>query len=205
MTHQVKIIGSVTSPFTRIVRVLCEELSIPYDFVITAPFGRLDSEQDAYIATFNPLMKVPALQDGDTLIFDSRIIANYLLARRENEMVQPRPGASLATENTLTVIYGVIDAGILSFMLKASYPGIDAERGYIKRCVERMRSGLAWISKQSTLGDRFGLPEIALMCGLEWFTKRNVIAWQEYPTLVRTHDAFAGRESLLKTAIPTAV
>jgi glutathione S-transferase len=200
-----KIIGSVTSPFTRIVRVLCEELALSYEFELTAPFGKLDRNKDEFVATFNPLMKVPALQDGDQLIFDSRVISAYLLKRNPTAAIQLPELDAINYENLLTVIYGVVDAGILSFMLKISYPGIDTTAGYISRCTARIDSGLAWLSAQPGLGEGFGLAEIALICGLDWFAKRNIVPWRRFGSLAQTYDEFSSRQSFLRTAIPDAI
>jgi len=200
-----KIIGSVTSPFTRIVRVLCEELKIPYDFQVTAPYSKLDADQDAFIALHNPLMKVPVLQDGNVSLIESRIIAEYLLSKYPNNIKDEWSENPIEKENILSAVLGVMDAGILSFSLRISNPGIDTDSGYILRCMNSMKSGLIWLNKQPTFGDNFGLPELVLICGLDWISKRDVIPWREYSQLTHIYEKYGERKSFQTTAIPESI
>ncbi|HVY13337.1 MAG TPA: glutathione S-transferase [Alphaproteobacteria bacterium] len=196
-----KIIGSVTSPFTRVVRVACEELALPYAFDITAPFGKMTPGQSAMLTKHNPLMKVPVLVDGSAIIPDSRSILRHLFKQHGGGFgagMEDTPEA----ESALTVIYGVMDAGILRFMLGKSHPEIRADAGYMARLVERLREGLGWLEKQPQLGQAFGVHEALLICGLEWFEKRGIYPWREFAGLVKLHAAHAERPSLVKTRIP---
>ncbi len=201
-----KIIGSLTSPFTRIVRTVCEELSIPYECEVTAFFKKLTKEQDDVIASHNPLMRVPILIDGETEILDSRMIVQYLL-KHKNGATDFRIAfpANIQEDNILTVIYGVIDPGILRFVLAATHSEIKADEGYMARSLVRIGRGLAWLDKQPGFGQSFGVPEAMLVCGLEWFTKRNVYDWSGFPHLVKIHAAYKDRPSLVKTRIPENV
>jgi glutathione S-transferase len=197
-----KIIGSVTSPFTRAVRVACEELGIPHEFETTPPFAKLTPGQEAIIRTHNPLMKVPILIDGDMEILDSRVIIQHLLKHPSGSgFAGPE---NIPQENILTVIYGILDAGILRFILKTSHAEIDADKGYMARSLGRVRDGLAWLEKQPDLGRTFGVAEALLLCALEWIHKRDICAWNDLPGLVRIHEKFRDRPSLVKTRIPDA-
>lgn len=198
-----KIIGSQTSPFTRITRIVCEELEIPYEFEITAAYGKLDESQDKFIRKYNPLMKVPILIDQDNVIVDSRVIIKYLLqnSSKNVEMRKDFPG-SLIEDNITTVILGVIDAGILRFMLKFSNPEINNNAGYMVRCREKIKYGLVWLDKQASIRKNFGVTEIALICGLEWLQKRNVYNWNEFKNLVQVYNKYYERPSFIKTRIP---
>lgn len=69
-----KLIGSLSSPFARKVRVVLAEKRIAYEFVIDAP-----SDPATRVPEFNPLGKIPVLvtEDGGKL-FDSPVIVEYL-------------------------------------------------------------------------------------------------------------------------------
>src|SRR3979490_2195932 len=106
-----KLIGSLASPYTRKVRIVLAEKKIDYDFEIDNPW-----KADARAARLNPLGKVPVLEldDGRTL-FDSRVIVGFLdnaspisrLVPAENrERVEARRWEALAD--------GVLDAGVLA-------------------------------------------------------------------------------------------
>ncbi len=204
------IIGSQTSPFVRMTRVVCEELGLEYDFTVTGGFGKQDRAAQELISRNNPLMKVPVLVDGELTIPDSRIMIGYFL--KKSSSTKPATGDFRASdplpmeeENWLTMIYGVIDAGVLRFMLQRQHPELEMDRGYMAKSLARMNRGLEWLEQQETLGETFGVPEAALLCGLEWFGKREVIDWQPYGKLVEIHRRFAERSSMVKTRIPESV
>ena len=201
-----KIIGSVTSPYTRLVRTVCDELGVAYELEVTPPFSKLTPEQEKRINSHNPLMRVPIFVDGDTEIMDSRIIVRYLLRRfvKDKGFGFGFP-ATPQDDNILTVILGVLDAGILRFVLKASHPEIADNAGYMSRSRARIKAGLEWLDGQTNLGQGFGVNEVALICGLEWFKKRNIFDWSGFASIVKTYDAYRDRPSLVKTRIPETV
>jgi len=69
-----KLVGSLTSPFVRKVRIVLSEKRIVYDFDVDIPW-----ESDTRVAEHNPLGKVPILiMDDGTTLYDSRVIVDYL-------------------------------------------------------------------------------------------------------------------------------
>lgn len=69
-----KLIGAVTSPYVRKVRVVLAEKKLDYEFVTEDVWSA-----DTRIAESNPLGKVPCLiMDGQEAMFDSRVIVEYL-------------------------------------------------------------------------------------------------------------------------------
>jgi glutathione S-transferase len=201
-----RLIGSVTSPYVRFVRVTLAELDVEHEFTVTGPFNKMGPEDERRIAAANPLMKVPVLETDNERIIDSRVIVGWLLARHA------RPGGfghgfpeSLQRENLLTVLYGVLDAGILRFILEGSHPEIDMNAGYMARSLERVQSGLDWLDRSKHLGAGFGPPEALLVCGLEWMRKRKVYDWSVHRRLIETHQRYSERESLVSTRIPDTI
>ncbi len=198
-----KIIGSQTSPFTRVVRIACEEMHLPYEMDVTPPFAKLNDEQNRLINSHNPLMKVPILIDGGEEIVDSRIILRYLMrGSGEGSDFTAHSPETPDYENLLSVIYGVTEAGILRFILKVSNPEVKMDSGYMARSLERMGHGLAWLDARSDLGHQFGFAEAMLIGSLEWFTKRSIYDWHKFSRVVKTYETYKERESLVKTRIP---
>jgi glutathione S-transferase len=71
-----KLIGSLSSPYVRKVRIVMAEKKLDYQFVEENVW-----ESDAILAS-NPLGKVPCLvMEGGEAVFDSRVIVEYLDAR----------------------------------------------------------------------------------------------------------------------------
>lgn len=205
MAEKLKIIGSVTSPFVRIVRVVCEELNAPYEMDVVLPFGKMSEEQNRRINENNPLMKVPILIDSGQNILDSRVIVTYLLrhysANKTTNFNTDFP-RNPQEDNIVSTIYGIADSGVLGFMTKNTHPEVNMDHGFMKRSNDRLEHGLAWLDKQDSMGKSFGVPEALLICVLEWFTKRRVCDWQKYSHLKAIHEKFHERPSLVKTRIP---
>ena len=75
-TPQMKLIGSLSSPYVRKVRVVMAEKKLDYQFELEDVWAR-----DDILAT-NPLGKVPVLVlEGGEAVFDSRVIVDYLDTR----------------------------------------------------------------------------------------------------------------------------
>jgi glutathione S-transferase len=174
---------------------------------VTPPYKQwiADKERDAFIRALNPLMKIPILVDNGFPIFDSRMIVGYLWDRRTSEPELRGPSGSVEEDNIITVIYGIIDAAVLTYVMGATHPETRKDTGYMSRSMERIAAGLEWLDQQETLGQSFGVPEIALICGLEWFKKRNVIAWDGYKHLAEVYKKYCDRASLVKTRIPESM
>ena len=69
----IKIYGVHGSPFVRKVFIALDFKGIPYEVVPQMPFAK-----DAQYLKISPLGKIPALQDGDLLLCDSKVICQYL-------------------------------------------------------------------------------------------------------------------------------
>ena len=69
-----KLIGAVTSPYVRKVRIVMAEKRIDFQFVLENPWDAATT-----VPEYNPLGKIPTLvmEDGGA-VFDSRVIVEYL-------------------------------------------------------------------------------------------------------------------------------
>ena len=203
-----KLIGSLTSPYTRAVRMLCIELSLTFEFEETPPFKNMTPEWDKQLKQTNPLFKVPILIDDDKYLVESRVILNYLAHIYRNSpnfdgRVLSTDINSYQKQNLISVLYGVLDAAALGFMMRASYPELDAEVGYLQRSFERIKGGMEWLESSGDFDDSFEIPEILLISLLQWFEKRDLLNWRNtYPKLTALHDQFKGRQSVISTMIP---
>jgi len=67
-----KLIGTVTSPYTRKVRVVLVEKRMECEFVTDSP-----NTPDSEVIRYNPLGKIPVLVlDDEHTIFDSRVLSS---------------------------------------------------------------------------------------------------------------------------------
>jgi glutathione S-transferase len=80
------------SPRTRSVRIywLLEELGVPYELE-TLAFTPETLKAPAYL-NVHPLGKLPAIQDGDLILFESGAILEYILEKYGNGRLAPAPG-----------------------------------------------------------------------------------------------------------------
>src|SRR5437879_3751507 len=172
-SSEMKLFGSLASPYTRKVRIVLAEKKIDYDFEIDNPW-----KPDAKAAKLNPLGKVPALllDDGRTL-FDSRVIVGFLdnaspiarLVPAENrERVEVRRWEALAD--------GVLDARVLA-RLENQREAKLRSAPWTERQMGKVRAGLAAMDselddKPWCVGNGYSLADIAVGVCLGWLDFR---------------------------------
>ena len=83
---------------SRVLRVLwcLEELGLPYE-LIELDLGRGDLKCPTYLK-LNPLGKMPTLQEGDLVLFESAAICNYLAAKCPDKGLTPTDGSPARAE-----------------------------------------------------------------------------------------------------------
>ena len=200
-----KLIGSMTSPYVRKVRVVMAEKKLDY---------RLQEDnvwaEDTAISASNPLGKVPCLvMEGGEAMFDSRVIVEYLDTLSPVGKLIPASGRERAEVKTWEALAdGVLDAGVLA-RLEATWAGRqDGERcqAWIDRQLGKVRAGLAAMSqglgeKPFCSGIHLSLSDIAVGSALGWLEFRfPQIAWRaDHPNLGRLMDKLMLRQSFIDT------
>jgi glutathione S-transferase len=198
-----KLIGTVTSPYVRKVRIVLHEKRIDYAFLLenlNAP--------DSTLSEFNPLGKVPCLvmEDGKTL-YDSSVIVDYLDTITPVGKLLPPGGRERAEVKCWEALAnGVMDASILALLETTQRPEKQQSKAWIERQLGKVHSGLKAMSTQ--LGDRswchgnaYSLADIAVGCTLGWLALRfSDINWQgEYENLARLFDRLSEKPSFQET------
>ena len=105
-----KLIGAVTSPYVRKVRIVMAEKKLDYQFVLE------DVWTSDTIVTSNPLGKVPCLiMEGGEAVFDSRVIVEYVDALSPVGKLIPGSGRERAEVRTWEALAdGLMDAALLA-------------------------------------------------------------------------------------------
>src|SRR5512145_524892 len=118
-----KLIGALTSPYVRKVRIVMAEKKLDYQFELE------DVWNADTILKANPLGKVPCLVlEGGEAVFDSRVIVEYLDTRSPLNRLIPESGRGRTEVRTWEALAdGVLDAAILA-RLEATWPGRGAEQ-----------------------------------------------------------------------------
>ena len=204
-----KLIGSLTSPYVRKVRVVLAEKKLDYNFVLEDVWG-----SDAILAS-NPLGKVPCLvMEGAEAVFDSRVIVEYVDTLSPVGKLIPSSGRERVEVRTWEALAdGMIDAAIAA-RLEATWAGrSEAQRSqaWIDRQQVRIAATLKSISqglgdKAYCVGTHFSLADIAVGCALGYLDFRfPQNDWRaEYPNIVRLADKLAARQSFIDTLPPSA-
>ena len=203
-----KLIGSLTSPYVRKVRVVMAEKKLDAQFVNEDVWGQDD------ILKSNPLGKVPCLVlDGGEAVFDSRVIVEYLDTLSPVGKLIPASGRERIEVKTWEALAdGVLDASILA-RLEATWSGraagercqawIDRQMSRVHAALKSMSQGLG--DKPWCNGTSFTLADVAVGCALGYLDFRfPAIDWRhDYPNLGRLHDKLAARQSFIDSAPPT--
>ena len=202
-----KLIGSVSSPYVRKVRIVMAEKKLDYQFSQEDVWG-----SDAILAS-NPLGKVPCLvMEGGEAVFDSRVIVEYLDARSPLARLIPEPNRERTEVRTWEALAdGILDALILA-RLEATWAGRTAEQrsqAWIDRQMKKVDASLAAISigvaaKPWCNGIHMTLADVAVGCALGYLDFRfPQVTWRaEYANLVRLADKLNSRQSFIDTAPP---
>src|SRR3954471_19385017 len=200
-----KLIGAISSPYVRKVRIVMAEKRLDYEFVLEDVWAA-----DSTIAQSNPLGKVPCLvMEGGEALFDSRVIVEYLDTLSPVGKLIPAMGRERAEVKTWEALAdGVLDALILA-RLENSWAGrskTQRSQAWIDRQLDKTHASLKAMSQG--LGDKpfcagiyLSLADVAVGCALGYLDFRfPEIDWHpSYPNLAKLHEKLAQRASFTET------
>ena len=187
------LVGSHPSPFVRSLRLFLYE-RISYDF---KSIDYLTPEDGAYLSRINPINKIPVLIHDGKIIFESRIIYQYL--KKEFLIYET---LSVEEENLLSVIYGAMDTTINLFMLRRFGNDIKADNNYFHRNHSRIKSTLSYITSELPRLSNWKYPAMLLYSYLDWANIREMIKLEELPELKKFHEKWENLASVQATLIP---
>lgn len=186
------LIGSVTSPYVRRLRILMKDLDL--DFKTTMIFDPL---QRAELKMITPILKIPVLQihtDGKTQnLYESRVIFNYLNKQHFKEEL------SLEEENLISIIDGINDSFVNLYMMKLAEMPIDEEKRFIKAQRERIAEGFSHLNSLWAHDRRWNYTAISLYCLIDWALFRELYDFRDMPVLMRFHQLHSDSEIVKAT------
>jgi glutathione S-transferase len=200
-----KLIGAITSPYVRKVRIMMVEKKLDYQFTTEDVWAA-----DTTIGTSNPLGKVPCLVlEGGEAVFDSRVIVEYLDTLSPVGKMIPPAGRERAEVKTWEALAdGLLDAAILA-RLESHWPGradgqhspawTDRQLGKVQACLKAISQGLG--DKPYCSGIHLSLSDIAVGCALGYLDFRfPQIGWRaDYPNLAKLQEKLMLRQSFIDT------
>lgn len=202
-----KLLGSLTSPYVRKVRIVMAEKKLDYQLVLE------DVWASDRILESNPLGKVPCLvMEGSEALFDSRVIVEYLDTLSPVGKLIPERGRERAEVRTWEALAdGLLDAAILA-RLELTWAGrgesersqawVDRQMGKIHAAVAAMGRGLA--DKPWCAGIHLTLADISVGCALGYLDFRfPQIDWRsDHANLARLGTKLFARPSFTDSAPP---
>lgn len=200
-----KLIGSISSPYVRKVRIVLAEKKLDCGFVTEDVWAAQTT-----ITESNPLGKVPCLiMEGGEAIYDSRVIVEYLDTLSPVGKLIPAVGRERAEVKTWEALAdGVLDAAILA-RLEATWAGrTNAQRspawterqlGKVRASVKAMGLGLG--DKPFCAGIYLSLADVAVGVALGYIDFRfPEIDWRtDNPNLLKLYDKLMLRPSFAET------
>ena len=199
-----KLVGSLTSPYVRKVRVILAERNIAHDFLEESAWN-----PGTTVPRYNPLNKVPALviERGETL-YDSAVIAEYLDGISGGALIPAQPIARARVKRGEALGDGLADAGITAFLERKREPSRQ-DPAWITRQLDKVDAATAAIAadlghKPFLGGNDLDLADIACGCALFWLEFRMPeIAWRDgYANLRGWAERLEMRPSFVATRPP---
>ena len=199
-----KLLGSLTSPFARKIRVQLQEKEIPFEFVLENVW-----DADTKIAQHNPLGKVPCLiLDGGQCIFDSVVISGALEYMMPTLPLLPTDVNDRALVRTMEAVGdGIAEATVAILLEKKFHPEEQRSAAWVDRQNQKIHKGLEWGATRIRdtpgfyLTDQFSLADISVGCALFFLDFRMPeLNWREsHPELKDYSERLACRPSFENT------
>lgn len=192
-----KLIGSLTSPYVRKVRIVLAEKKIECDFIVDSPWS-----EGSTAARHNPLGKVPILiLEDDSVLYDSRVIAEYLDTLAPNNRLFPAMGRERITVKRWEALAdGICDAAA-DALLESRRPENEKSPSWIARQQQKMLAGVQALAHDLAEhpwchGKGLSMADIATGCALGYLSFRHPqLDWRQYDNLAQLYDKLMQRPS----------
>ncbi|MEJ7137338.1 glutathione S-transferase family protein [Amphibiibacter pelophylacis] len=202
-----KLLGSLTSPFVRKVRVVLAEKKLDCTFVPE------DVWNEDKILKINPLGQVPCLvMEGGEAVFDSRVIVEYLdTLSPVGKLIPPSGRERLEVRIFEALCDGIMEATVKVFLEKNWKGRTDAQRSpaWIERQMGKINAALDMLAdrvgeRNWCTGQHFSMADVTAGCALDYLVLRCPdLDWRSrHPSLVRLQEKLSQRPSFQATRPP---
>lgn len=193
-----RLYGTPLSHFTRKIRILLAELGVAFDFV------RGTSVLATTSASYgdNPLLRVPALVDGDDTVIESDHIARYLVGKYDPADRFAVRSERVADLNHLAVVNGIMDNEVVLILAKrGGFTDLESV-AYFRKLAAAIDSGLAWLDAHTDPDDAtFDYGDIVTICMWQHVVHYEMVQGLDVHRRVAARVArFAERPSVAGTA-----
>ncbi|RTZ61246.1 MAG: glutathione S-transferase [Gammaproteobacteria bacterium] len=194
-----KLFISLTSPFSRKVRIAMREKQLEAEEIVVNPW-----ESSAELLAVNPLSQVPVLVTTDGPIFDSCAIIEYLEDFDGEINLVPLCGSRWPVLRWMRLADGITEA-CLTCYLENKRPAEQRNDEVKQRQIAKIERALQWTEERMPdaeflLNERLTMADISLGCALSYLNLRYKKGWRkERPRLARWHRKISQRPSFKAT------
>ena len=194
-----KLLGTLTSPYVRKVRLVLLEKNIPHEFVIDQPQGGI-------VLQANPMGRIPALVlDDGFCVFDSTVIADYVDTLNDQPVLIPRSDAAarLRVKRWEALPDGIADSAVVvrTERVRPSDKQDDATLELHNRAISNALDYAAGLlgNNEWCEGESITLADLALTSALVYLDLRQPERdWRgAYPDLAAWFAKMAKRRSVI--------
>lgn len=201
-----EIIGIPQSTYVRVVRMVCEEKGVAYDYKPDAP------PHSPAVDAIHPFGKVPVMRHGDLTLCESKAIATYIDRSFGGAKVIPDdPRLAAEVEQWVSLVNTTIDPTMIRDYLLGYILAKDGkpDRARIDAAAEKMKKQIAILDKAVAktghlVGNSFTLADINLMPILAYIPRfpEGEAALKSAKNLTAYFERHAARPSFKKTMPP---
>src|ERR1017187_6861240 len=193
-----KLLGTLTSPYTRKARIVLAEKKIDYEWVVDSP-----NAVDSSVPKYNPLARIPVLVlDDETAIFDSPVIVEYLDNLSPNNKLFPQPSRErLDVKRWEALADGVLDAAV-AIRLEMQRPKKERSESWIEQQTRVIDASVDFMARQLgdnawCMGTPFTFADVAVGCALGYVAFRFAeIDWpRRHANVAKVYEKIMQRPS----------
>ncbi len=187
-----KLYYSPTSPYSRKVRLLAMHHGLDVEIIMTNPL-----ENDPAFFEVNPLAKVPAFVKDGRAIYDSPVIAEYLMREAGADRTSD---AYLKQLEVQALLDGITDAAVATVM-EGRREDVEQSAMWLARWESAIDRGLSVLESEIDALADWNLASMATACTLDYLCFRlPAIAWQEkYPKCAAWYAEVVKRADMIET------
>lgn len=198
-----EIIGRSSSHYTRVARIVADELGVPVTLV---PIRDLTDLDDATYGG-NPALKLPTLRRGGALLFGTENICRALAeaAPAGRRVVWPEALRDDVARNAQELVWHAMAAQV-QLVVGTMIGKLPADNVYFAKARAGFAGALRWLDAHVDAalaalpdGRAVSLLEATMFCLLDHLTFRATLPVEPYPALRRFAATFAARPSARRT------
>jgi glutathione S-transferase len=187
-----QLLGSVTSPYARRIKIWALENQCDLEFVDLDIFS---ADDHATMTSNNPASKIPVLIDGELTLADSSAILRYLLEKTA------QPALTWSQDHLLTTINACNDSLVAILQCQRSGFDTQSDKLFFNLQNERIAHTLSYLNDHLDDDEFKGCEclNISLYCLLDWICFRELTDFSQHPRLVAFHETFSQRQAAKQT------